>query len=102
MDTAMTGTDPREETIRDIVAREAHIDRSLLVNEATIEQLGIASIDLTLAVFELEKRFDIEIPVVAANEGAEFRTVGDLIGHVIAVLDRRQKLAPEAIGRGAA
>lgn len=88
MDIAMTGSDTREETILGIVARETNIDRSLLVSDATIEQLGIASIDLTLAVFELEKHFDIEIPVVAAAEGSEFRTVGDLVGHVIAVLDQ--------------
>ncbi len=89
MDTAMSGDDAREQTILGIVAREANIDRSLLMPEATIEELGIASIDLTLAVFELEKHFNIEIPVVAAAENAEFRTVGDLVRHVIGVLDRR-------------
>ncbi len=86
---AISAGDPREEAILGIVAHEANIDRSLLVPEATIAQLGIASIDLTLAVFELEKHFGIEIPVVATAQGAEFTTVGDLVGHVLSVLDRR-------------
>lgn len=54
-----------------IIARETGIDRSLLLPDATIEALGVASLDLTLALFELEKHFDIEIPVVAerASDG---------------------------------
>jgi len=92
MDHSVTPDETREAAILGIVARETGIDRALLVPQATIEQLGIASIDLTLAVFELEKHFDIEIPVVAplqAGESGEFTTVGDLIHHVNAVLDRK-------------
>ncbi len=93
MDAAMSAGDTREEEILRIVANETGVERQRLLPEATMEQLGIASIDLTLAVFEIEKRFDIEIPVVAptaGTDGAEFGTVGDLVRHVIAAIDRRQ------------
>ena len=83
--------DDRAETILAIVAKETNIARERLRPDATIEQLGIASLDLTLAVFELEKHFGIEIPVIGDQAGGEFATVGDLVGHVMAVLDRRDR-----------
>ena len=87
--------DVRSNQILDIFAREADVDRSLLVPDASIESLEVASLDLALAIFELERHFDIEIPVVAqsARDGAtdgetEFGTVGDLVFHVLATIDR--------------
>jgi acyl carrier protein len=80
--------DPRVSQILDIVARETAIDRTTLRPQATIEELGIPSLDLTLAVFQLESAFDVEIPVIASRPGNEFETVGELVGHVIAALDR--------------
>jgi len=86
--------DPRAHEILDIIARETGTEREKLTPEATIEELGIPSLDLTQAVFELETHFDIEIPVVAdrpAGAGAEFATVGELVGHVIATIDKSKK-----------
>ncbi len=85
-------TDPRVTQILDIFAKETATERVLLRPEATIEDLGIASLDLTLAVFQLESVFDIEIPVIAARPGTEFGTVGELVGHVIAVMDKARAL----------
>jgi acyl carrier protein len=81
-------TDPRVNQILDIVARETAIDRTALRPQATIEELGIPSLDLTLAVFQLESFFDVEIPVIGSRPGSEFETVGELVGHVIATLDK--------------
>jgi acyl carrier protein len=82
--------DPRVDQILDIFAKETSVERAALLPGATIEDLGIASIDLTLAVFQLETTFDIEIPVIAARPGTEFGTVGELVAHVIAVLDKAE------------
>jgi acyl carrier protein len=79
--------DPRVTTILDIVAQETAVDRSFLRPEATIDSLGIASLDLISAVFQLESTFDIEIPVISERPGAEFGSVGELVAHVIAVMD---------------
>ncbi len=84
-------TDPRAAEILAILAKETALPVEELRLEATIEELGIASLDLTQAVFEIETRFGVEIPVVAdrpAGAGAEFATVGDLLAHVLATLDR--------------
>ncbi|MBV9735963.1 MAG: acyl carrier protein [Acidisphaera sp.] len=100
MDAARSSTtsDPRVERILAIVAEETGIERSLLQPEASIEELGIASLDMTQAVFRLETEFDIEIPVIAERAGAEFGTVGDLLAHVLAVLDRRAAAPPGSAG----
>lgn len=49
-----SSSDSRSGETLDIIARETGIDRSLLLPDATIEALGVASLDLTLALFELE------------------------------------------------
>lgn len=91
-------TDPRRDEILDIVAKETGIDRARLLPEASIEELGIPSLDMVQAIFELESRFDVEIPVVSERAGAEFSTVGDLVDHVLATLDRA---APAKVAQAA-
>ena len=80
--------DPRVGRILDIMAKETALDRSRLRLEATIEELGIPSLDIVQTVFELENAFDIELPVIADHVGAEFATVGDLVRHVLATIDK--------------
>jgi acyl carrier protein len=87
-DVAPHVVDPRVGEILEIVARETGVDPAALRPESSIQDLGIASIDMVQALFALESHFDIEIPVVAERSGAEFATVGDLIAHVIATIDR--------------
>jgi acyl carrier protein len=81
-------SDPRIARILDIFSKETQTDRNLLRPDATLDELGVASLDLTMAVFEIESVFGTDIPVVADRAGAEFTTVGDLVSHVIAVLDK--------------
>jgi acyl carrier protein len=79
--------DRRIDRILDILARETAVDRAKLTPEATIDGLGIPSLDMAQTLFALETHFDVEIPVVAERAGAEFLTVGDLVAHVIATVD---------------
>lgn len=83
----MFDRDPRVSQILDIFAKETATDRASLRPDTRIDELGIASIDLTLAVFQLESVFDIEIPVIAATPGNEFATVGELVSMVVGLLD---------------
>ena len=53
-DRAALMDDPRVPEILDIVARETSVDRGNLQPEATIEALGIPSLDMVQAVFALE------------------------------------------------
>jgi acyl carrier protein len=82
--------DPRTPEILDIVAKETGVPRDRLLPDASIEELGIASLDMVQTIFEIESRYDVEIPVVADRVGAEFTTVGGLLSHVLRTLDRMQ------------
>jgi acyl carrier protein len=83
----VTLADPRASEILDIVARETGVARERLRPEARIDELEIASLDMVQAIFALESRFDVEIPVVTERAaGQEFATVGDLLAHVLATL----------------
>ena len=79
--------DPRANEILDIVAKETAVDRARLVPDAQISDLGIPSLDLVQAIFAIEERFEVDIPVMAERSGNEFQTVGDLVSHVLATLN---------------
>ena len=78
----------RESDILDIVAKETGVARDRLTPEARIEDLGIPSLDMVQAIFEIESRYNVEIPVVPDRAGAEFETVGDLVAHVRRTIDQ--------------
>ena len=89
-DTATLMQDPRTEEIIEIVAKECNVPREKLVPEATIEELGIASLDMVQTIFAIESKYNVEIPVVEDQQGAEFKNVGGLLAHVLATLDKAQ------------
>lgn len=82
-------TDPRTDQILDIVAKETGVGRARLVPDATLSDLDIPSLDLVQAIFAIEATFGVDIPVVSDRTGAEFQTVGDLVDHVLATLDKQ-------------
>lgn len=90
------GHDPRTSQILDIVAKETQLDRSLLSLDASIEALGIASLDMVQTIFEIESRFNVEVPVVPDRAGAEFSTIGDLVAHVLRAIDDQRAKASTA------
>jgi len=87
---AMVVDDPRSSDILDIFAKETGADRDLLVPEAVISDLEVASLDLVQTIFAIEEKYKVDIPVASAESGAEFQTVGDLVRHVLATLDAAQ------------
>nr|WP_321985995.1 phosphopantetheine-binding protein [uncultured Lichenicoccus sp.] len=80
-------SDPRTAEILDIVAKETQIDRAKLAPDASIEALGIPSLDMVQVIFEIEARYDVEIPVAPERAGGEFSTIGDLVTHALRAID---------------
>lgn len=80
--------DPRVDEILDIVAHETGVERVRLTSSASLSDLDIPSLDLVQAIFAIEERFKVDVPVVSDRTGAEFLTVGDLTDHVLRTLDR--------------
>jgi acyl carrier protein len=66
--------------ILQVIAQEALIDKAKLTPEATLESLGIASLDIISIVFALEDRFGI---VLEQAEFEDVRTVSALVELVL-------------------
>ena len=70
------------EQVLSLFAREARIERERLRLDARADELGIESLDLAVALFEIEERFGVSIKLPPA--GAPLPTVGELTQQVLA------------------
>ena len=72
---------PTDESIRDrivaVIAKQANVDPAALRPEATLKDLGIASLEAIELIFDLEEHFDITFP----DDRADFNT--DTVQHLI-------------------
>ena len=69
-------------SVLDVIAEESLVDRPRLVPEATLDSLGIASLDMISIVFALEERFGLVL------EQSDFEGVQSLGQMVDLILDR--------------
>ncbi|MFM5917419.1 MAG: acyl carrier protein [Novosphingobium sp.] len=65
-----------ENELLEIIEKEAMIERNKLSREATLEELGIASIDVISVLFAIEEKYDV---VIEGEELAGATTLGDFI-----------------------
>ena len=91
--------DPRSAEILDIIAKETGVNRARLSPDAVISDLDIPSLDLVQAIFAIEERYKVYIPVVSERTGSEFQTVGDLVQHVLAALEAAPSDSPHPNAR---
>ena len=63
-----------------IIATECEVDEALIVPEASLDDLGISSVDLVQVMFQIEEEFDVYL----ADEeiGADTESVGQLLDAV--------------------
>jgi acyl carrier protein len=77
--------------VADVIAARMHaVDRKLAPSDS-LDSLGLGSLDVLEIAFELEQRFDIEIPF-NANTPFEFDTVGALAEAVEQLIAQRAGL----------
>jgi acyl carrier protein len=62
-----------------IIANKLRGERTPVQLTDRLEDLGIESLDAVEMIFELEEKFDIEIPYNANDARPEFDTVGDVV-----------------------
>ena len=62
-----------------IIAKKVRVEHPALQHTDRLEDLGIESIDAVEMIFDLEEKFDIQIPYNANNARTEFDTVGDVV-----------------------
>jgi acyl carrier protein len=77
-----------------IIQKKVRIERSQLALDDKLRDLGLESLDALELVFDIEEKFDIEIPVNAndANIGG-FETVGDVVQAVEKLIAQKARSA---------
>ncbi len=50
-----------DDELLDVIAQEALIDRAKLLRDATLEDIGLDSVDLVSVVFVIEEKYHVEI-----------------------------------------
>jgi acyl carrier protein len=62
-----------------VIAKQAHLDPSLVTPGAPLSQLGVTSLDLVEIIMTIEDEYDITIPDDATEAWNNHKTVADLI-----------------------
>lgn len=62
-----------------IIAKKVRVDRPKIEMTDRLEELGLESLDAVEMIFDLEEKFDIQIPYNANNPRTEFDTVGEVV-----------------------
>ena len=75
-----------EETVLHMIAREKHVDRSLVSLDSTFEELAIDSLNAISLMFAFEETFQIDLPDSVVRE---LKTVRDLMKQVKQLVDAK-------------
>lgn len=62
-----------------LIAQKVRVERPNLHLSDKLEELGIESIDAVELIFDIEEKFNIQVPYNANNPRTEFDTVGDVV-----------------------
>jgi acyl carrier protein len=73
-----------------IIKKKIRVDRSEIAMDDNLRELGLESLDALELVFDLEEKFDIEIPVNANDaQIGGFEKVSDVVREVQKVIDKK-------------
>lgn len=75
------------EQVFDIIAKQAKVDPAALRPEATLKDLGVASLEAIELIFDIEEHFDITFPDGQANFDTD--TVQSLLDAVRGALESK-------------
>ncbi len=76
--------DPRASAVLELLAAHAHLAPAQLQPGMRAEELGLSRLEMALALFDIEDRFDIELP---QGPDAAAPTVGQLVQQVLRCVD---------------
>jgi acyl carrier protein len=73
----------------DIIAKKKRVDKPTVELTDRLEDLGLESLDAVEMIFDLEEKFDIQIPYNANNPRTEFDTVGEVVRAIQQLVDQK-------------
>lgn len=81
----------RLEQIIDIIAEEGGVERDKITPDATLETLGVQSMDVVMILMEVEEKLDAYIPMNAQLSAA--RNLAEFVGAISEAMDTPVKPA---------
>ena len=77
--------------VMSVIKKKIRVDRSEITMDDRLADLGLESLDALELVFDLEEKFDIEIPVNANDaQIGGFERVSDVIAAVQKIIDKKK------------
>jgi len=67
------------DVLRRVIAKQAHLDPSVITPESVLSDLGVTSLDLVEIIMTIEDEHDVTIPVDAVEAWNTYKTVANLI-----------------------
>lgn len=77
----------------EVIRKKIRVDRAEITVNDKLTDLGLESLDAIEMVFDLEEKFDIEIPLNANEAQLNMETVGDVVQAVEGVIAKKAKPA---------
>ncbi len=71
--------DTIETVLRKVISKQANVPEDEVVPDATLDQLGVTSLDLVEIIMSIEDEYGVEIPLDANQASQNIKTVGDII-----------------------
>ena len=80
--------------VMSVIKKKIRVDRSEITMNDRLADLGLESLDALELVFDLEEKFDIEIPVNANDaQIGGFEKVSDVVAAVQKIIDKKAQSA---------
>jgi acyl carrier protein len=77
--------------VMSVIKKKIRVDRSEITLDDRLADLGLESLDALELVFDLEEKFDIEIPVNANDaQIGGFEKVSDVVAAVQKIIDKKK------------
>ena len=77
-----------ESELLDLISKEAIIDREKLTRDATLEDLGISSLDVLSMLFELEEKYGV---VIEEGDMPQMTTLGEMVDFLLTRINAEAK-----------
>jgi acyl carrier protein len=81
-----------EQQLVDLFVSDGMVDRSAIKPDATLESLGIQSVDIMMVLMSIEEKFGVYVPI--DEKLSEAKNLEGFISHVVdRILEEKQKSA---------
>ena len=79
-----------EDVLKGLIAKQTHLDPSVITAESALSELGVTSLDLVEIIMMIDDKYDVTIPVDAVEAWNSYKTVANLIelGHSLGLKGR--------------